>query len=254
MILAGKIAIITGAGRGIGRAAALLFAAEGAPVVVADVALEAGQETVRQIVERGGLGMLVPTDLCHAAQVQRLVQETLAHFGRIDILYNNAGINLSATVTDTAEDDWDRVMEVNVKSVYLTCRFVIPQMMKNGGGGCIINTASAAAMVALRGLAAYTASKAAVLGLTRNIALDYAPYNIRANVLCPGVTATDMTLGIIESQPDPAKARERYDRGRPLGRMAEPDEIARAALFLASDDSSFMTGAPLIVDGGYTAE
>jgi NAD(P)-dependent dehydrogenase (short-subunit alcohol dehydrogenase family) len=182
-----------------------------------------------------------------------LVQATVAHHGKIDILYNNAAINLHARVTETSEEDWNRVMDVNVKGVYLTCRSAIPEMIKNGGG-CIINTASAAAIVGLRGLAAYTASKAAVLGLTRSIALDYAALGIRANALCPGVTATDMTLNIIASQPDPQNARERYDRGRPLGRMADPDEIARAALFLASEDSSFMTGAPLIVDGGYTAE
>lgn len=253
MRLAGKIAIITGAGGGIGRAAALLFAAEGASVVVADVSVGDGEETVRQITAQGGQALFVATDLRVAGQVQRLVQEAITHYGKLDILYNNAGINLNATVTDTAEDDWDRVMDANVKSVYLTCRFAIPEMIKSGGG-CIINTASAAAIVGLRGLAAYTASKAAVLGLTRNIALDYAAHNIRANVLCPGVTATGMTLSIIESQPDPVKARDRYERGRPLGRMADPSEIARAALFLASDESSFMTGAPLIVDGGYTAE
>ncbi len=253
MRLLNKVAIITGAGSGIGRAAAILFAAEGASVVVVDIAVDAGKDTVSQITAQGGSALFVPTDLRCAEQVERLVQQAITRYGKIDILYNNAGINLKATVTDTSEQDWDRVMEVNVKGVYLTCRFVIPEMMRNGGG-CIINTASAAAIVGLRGLAAYTASKAAVLGLTRNIALDYADYNIRANALCPGVTATDMTLRIIESQPDPLKARERYDRGRPLGRMADPDEIARAALFLASEESSFMTGAPLVVDGGYTAE
>ncbi len=144
-------------------------------------------------------------------------------------------------------------MAVNVTSVYLTCRYAIPHMIARGGGS-IINTASAAALVGLRNLAAYTASKAAVLGLTRNIALDYAEHDIRANALCPGVTATDMTLKVIASQSDPAEALERYERGRPLGRMADPAEIARAALFLASGDSSFMTGATLVVDGGYTAQ
>jgi NAD(P)-dependent dehydrogenase (short-subunit alcohol dehydrogenase family) len=253
MRLEGQVSIITGAAAGIGRAAALLFAGEGAAVVVADVDSSAGEDTVRRIIALGGKARFVHTDLQRTEQVQQLVQEALAHCGKIDILYNNAGINLSATVTETAEDDWDRVMAANVKSVYLTCRFAIPEMIK-GGGGCIINTASAAAVVGLRGMAAYTASKAAVLGLTRSIALDYAQHNIRANALCPGVTATDMTLSIIGSQPDAASARLRYERARPLGRMADPREIARAALFLASTDSSFMTGAPLVVDGGYTAE
>lgn len=253
MRLLNKVAVITGAGSGIGRAAALLFASEGAAVAVADIDAVAGQETAEQVGAQGGHALFVPCDLRIAKHVQFLVKQAIAHLGAIDILYNNAGINLAAKVTHTTEAEWDAVMTANVKSVYLTCRFVIPHMIENGGG-CIINTASAAAVVGLRGLAAYTASKAAVLGLTRNIALDYAEYNIRANALCPGVTATDMTLHIINSQPDPAKARARYDSARPLGRMARPDEIARAALFLASEDSSFMTGAPLIVDGGYTAE
>jgi NAD(P)-dependent dehydrogenase (short-subunit alcohol dehydrogenase family) len=251
--LADRVAIVTGAGSGIGRAGAILFASEGADVVVADVAVETGEETVRRIRQQGGRALFVRADLCSVEDVNHLVGLTCDRFGKIDILYNNAGVNLSATVTDTSEEDWDRLMAANVKSVYLTCRFVIPHMIKQGGG-CIINTASAAAIVGLRGLAAYTASKAAVLGLTRNIALDYARYKIRANALCPGVTATDMTLSIISAQPDPVQARQRYDQGRPLGRMADPSEIARAALFLASDASSFMTGAHLVVDGGYTAE
>ena len=253
MRLAGKVAIITGAGSGIGRAAAILFAAEGAAVAVADLSTEGGEGTVREITAQGGRAFFMAADVRNAAQVQQLVEETIAHFGKIDILYNNAGVNLRATVTETTEEDWERVMDVNVKGVYLTCRFAIPHMIKNGGGS-IINTASAGAIAGLRGLAAYTASKSAVLGLTRNIALDYGSYNIRANALCPGVTATEMTLSIIESEPDPAQAREHYNRGRPLGRMANPEEIARAALFLASDESSYMTGVPLIVDGGFVAE
>jgi NAD(P)-dependent dehydrogenase (short-subunit alcohol dehydrogenase family) len=253
MRLVDKVAIITGAGGGIGRAAARLFACEGASVVVADIVHGAGEKTAREIRHDGGQGYFVHTNVCEADQVQRLVDQTIQRFGGVDILYNNAGVNLSAIITDTSEDDWDRVIDVNLKSVYLTCRCVLPRMVEQGRG-CIINTASAAAVVGLRGLAAYTASKAAVLGLTRNIAVDYARYNIRANTLCPGVTATDMTLGVIEAQPDPVEARRRYEQGRPMGRMADPMEIARAALFLASDESSFVTGTQLIVDGGYTAE
>jgi NAD(P)-dependent dehydrogenase (short-subunit alcohol dehydrogenase family) len=144
-------------------------------------------------------------------------------------------------------------MAVNVKGVFLGCKYAIPAMVA-GGGGVIVNTASAAAIVGLKGLAAYTASKGAVLQLTRNVALDYADQKIRANALCPGVTATAMTLSVIEKSPNPEAMRQRMDAGRPLGRMADPEEIARAALFLASEESSFMTGVPLIVDGGFTAE
>jgi NAD(P)-dependent dehydrogenase (short-subunit alcohol dehydrogenase family) len=140
-----------------------------------------------------------------------------------------------------------------VKGVFLGCKYAIPAMIQTGGG-VIINSSSAAGVVGLRGLAAYTASKGAVLQLTRNIALDYAAHNIRANALCPGVTASPMTMAVIESQSDPEAMRQRMEAGRPMGRMAQPEEMARAALFLASDDSSFMTGSPLIVDGGYTAE
>jgi NAD(P)-dependent dehydrogenase (short-subunit alcohol dehydrogenase family) len=253
MRLKDKRVIITGAGKGIGRAAALLFAVEGAAVAVVDLDPAGGEETVRQIAAAGGTAACYAADVRRANQVQRLVTDVVARFGGIDVLYNNAGINLSATVTETSEDDWERIMAVNVKSVYLTCRFVIPHMVA-AGGGCIINTASAGAVAGLRGLAAYTASKAAVLGLTRNIALDYGRHNIRAIALCPGVTATDMTMDVIRSQPDPALALEQHNRGCPLGRMADPTEIARAALFLASADSSFMTGVPLIVDGGFSAE
>lgn len=252
MKLDGKAAIITGAGSGIGQAAAILFAREGARVTVADVSVSRGQDTVAQIEMNGQNAIFAHVDVTQASQVQRMVQATIDAFGRLDILFNNAGTNLAATITETGEEDWDRVMAVNVKGVFLGCKYAIPAMIQTGGG-VIINTSSAAGIVGLRGLAAYTASKGAVLQLTRNIALDYAQYKIRANILCPGVTESPMTLEVIETHPDPEAMRLRMERGRPMGRMAKPEEIARAALFLASEDSSFMTGAPLIVDGGYTA-
>lgn len=252
MKLDGKVAIITGAGSGIGQATAILFAGEGARVAVADISVSAGQDTVAQIKSHGHSAIFVQVDVSHAGQVQEMVQATIDAFGRLDILFNNAGTNLAATITETREEDWDRVMAVNVKGVFLGCKYAIPAMIQ-GGGGVIINASSAAGIVGLRGLAAYTASKGAVLQLTRNIALDYAEYNIRANALCPGVTASPMTLDVIQAHPDPEAMRQRMEEGRPLGRMAEPEEMAKGALFLASDDSSFMTGAPLIVDGGFTA-
>jgi NAD(P)-dependent dehydrogenase (short-subunit alcohol dehydrogenase family) len=251
--LLNKVAIITGAARGIGKVAAGLFASEGAKIVVADIDEVGGNQTVAEITAAGGQALFHQTDLIIANQVEDLIQATLKGYGRLDVLYNNAALNHFAQVVDTAEADWDRVMAINVKSVYLCCKYAIPAM-KDGGGGSIINTGSAASLVGLRNLAVYTASKGAVLQLTRNMALDYAKYGIRVNALCPGVTATEMTEQVIASDPDPVAARARFDRVIPRGSMADPIEIAQAALFLASDESSYITGAAIPVDGGYTAE
>lgn len=248
-----KVAIITGAARGIGKAAAIIFAREGAKVVIADLDDQGALDVVNQIKAEGNEAMFVRTNLTSAADVEALVAKTVETYGKLDILYNNAGINLFAQLVDTKEEDWDKVMQVNVKSVYLTCKFAIPRM-KEQGYGVILNTASAAAIVGLRNLAAYTASKGAVLQLTRNIALDYAKYGIRANTICPGVTATEMTEKVIMDDPDPVAARARFDRVIPRGTMAVPVEIAMAALFLVSDESSYIVGAAIPVDGGYTAE
>ncbi len=251
--LSNKVAIVTGAAIGIGKVAALLFAREGAKVVVVDINERLGQQVVEAIQSAGGEAIFVQTDLTQAEDVRRLVERTRQTYQHLDVLYNNAGINHFAQIADTEETDWDRVLDANVKSVYLTAKFAIP-LMKASGGGVIINTASAAALVGLRNLAAYTASKGAVLALTRNIALDYAADKIRCVALCPGVTATEMTERVIQSDPDPVAARARFDRVIPRGSIAQPEEIARVALFLASDDSSYVTGAAIPVDGGYTAE
>ena len=251
--LSNKVAIVTGAAIGIGKVAASLFAREGAKVVVVDINERLGQQVVEAIQSVGGEAIFVQTDLTQAEDVRRLVERTRQTYQRLDVLYNNAGINHFARIVDTEEADWDRVLDTNVKSVYLTAKFAIP-LMKASGGGVIINTASAAALVGLRNLAAYTASKGAVLALTRNIALDYAADKIRCVALCPGVTATEMTERVIQSDPDPVAARARFDRVIPRGSIAQPEEIARVALFLASDDSSYVTGAAIPVDGGYTAE
>lgn len=247
-----KVVIITGAANGIGRISALLFAQEGASLILADIDAARGQQVAAEISASGGIATFIRTDVSNASDILNLVTAAVSSEGKIDVLFNNAAINYFGKVTDTPEDDWDRVMNVNVRSVYLGCKYTIPVMQANGGGS-IVNTASAAAIVGLKNLAAYTASKGAVLQLTKNLALDYAESRIRVNALCPGVTATEMTLQLIANSQDPEAARRRYDSGRPLGRMAEPIEIARTALFLASDESSFMTGSFLLVDGGYCA-
>jgi NAD(P)-dependent dehydrogenase (short-subunit alcohol dehydrogenase family) len=251
--LAGKVVIITGAGRGIGRAAALLFASEGARLALVDINEESGEAAAEEVRLQGGEAIYVKTDLTHSAQVKMMADTVVEKYGRIDVLYNNAGINHFGKVTDADEAAWDRVMAVNAKSVFLTCKFVIPIMAKQKKG-VIINTGSAASLVGLANLSAYTASKGAVLQLTRNMALDYAKDGIRVNAICPGVTATEMTEQVIYDDPDPKAARERFDRVIPRGSMAAPIEIANAALFLASDESSYITGAAIPVDGGYTAE
>jgi meso-butanediol dehydrogenase / (S,S)-butanediol dehydrogenase / diacetyl reductase len=248
-----KVAIVTGAARGIGRAAALLFAKEGASVAIADLDETNGQETASLIRSAGGQAEFYKANLISADDVNHLMESTFNKFGKIDILYNNAGINHFAKITDLNESDWDLVMAVNVKSVFLTCKYAIPYMIKQKSG-VILNTASAAALVGLRNLAVYTASKGAVLQLTRNIALDYAVQGIRANAICPGVTSTEMTEKVIKSDPDPIAARSRFDRVIPRGTMATPSEIANVALFLVSDESSYITGAAIPADGGYTAE
>lgn len=247
-----KVVIITGAGRGIGRTSALLFASEGALLALVDIDQENGNSTVEEVRLNGGKAIFIHGDLTSASDMKEMVDKVLQEYGRIDVLYNNAGINHFGKVVDADEAAWDKVMAVNVKSVFLTCKYVIPIMAKQGKGA-IINTGSSASLVGLANLSAYTASKGAVLALTRNIALDYAKEGIRANALCPGVTATEMTEQVIDDDPDPKAARERFDRVIPRGSMAEPIEIANVALFLASDESSYMTGAAIPVDGGYTA-
>lgn len=251
--LDGKVVIITGAGRGIGRAAAELFAQEGARLVLVDINAESGAAVAEEIGSGGHEAIFVKTDLTDTAQVKHMVELAMQTYGRIDVLYNNAGINHFGKLAVVDEATWDKVMAVNVKSVFLTCKYVLPIMVAQKQG-TIINTGSAASLVGLANLPAYTASKGAVLQLTRTIALDYAKDGIRANALCPGVTATEMTEQVIDDDPDPQAARARFDRVIPRGSIADPIEIANAALFLASDDSSYITGAALPVDGGYTAE
>jgi NAD(P)-dependent dehydrogenase (short-subunit alcohol dehydrogenase family) len=249
--LSGKVALITGAGSGIGRVAAELFAAEGAAVMVADVVAGAAGETVAAITSEGGRAAAVAVDVADEGQVADMVAACVAAFGGLHVLFNNAGIfpDDDGGVLDTPPSTWDRVMQVNLKGVWLGCRAAVPAMVDSGGGS-IVNVAS---FVALMGAAtaqvAYTASKGGVLAFTRELAVEYARSGIRANALCPGPIDTPL---LAELMADPARKQRRLVH-IPMGRLGRPEEIARAALFLASDDSSFMTGSALVVDGGITA-
>jgi NAD(P)-dependent dehydrogenase (short-subunit alcohol dehydrogenase family) len=243
-----KVAIITGGGSGIGRATCLLFAREGAKVVVADYIAEGGNETVRQISAAGGQAVFVRADVSKSADVQNLIGTAVRNYGRVDILFNNAGIEgPSAKLANLKEEDWDRVIAIDLTSVYLGMKYVIPEMIKQGGG-VILSTASVAGLVGFQGSGAYAAAKAGVINLTRLAALEYADKNIRVNCICPGVIETPMVERVMGGRP-----RERVVRSEPIGRLGRPEDIANAALFLASDESSFATGAPFIIDGGYVA-
>ena len=243
-----KVAIITGGGSGIGRATCLLFAREGAKVVVADYVVEGGNETVRQISAANGQAVFVQADVSKSADVQNMIGAAVRNYGRVDILFNNAGIEGPSTkLANLKEEDWDRVIAIDLTSVYLGMKYVIPEMIKQGGG-VILSTASVAGLVGFQGSGAYAAAKAGVINLTRLAALEYADKNIRVNCICPGVIETPMVERVMGGRP-----RERIVRSEPIGRLGRPEDIANAALFLASDESSFATGAPFIIDGGYVA-
>jgi len=251
MRLDGKAALITGAGSGIGRESALLFAAEGAAIAVIDIEDRGGRETVAAIERTGGRAVYVHADVATAADAARMIASAEKEFGKLNVLFNNAGIMHSQDddAVSTDEAIWDLTMNVNAKGVFLGCKYGIPAL-RRAGGGSIINTAS---FVALLGAAtpqvAYTASKGAVLALTRELAVVHARENIRVNALCPGPLRTDLLMKILDTD---AKKQRRLVH-IPMGRFGAAREIACAALFLASDDSSFMTGTEFLVDGGITA-
>jgi NAD(P)-dependent dehydrogenase (short-subunit alcohol dehydrogenase family) len=249
MQLEGKVALITGGASGIGRATARLFALEGAAVVIADMNARAGEITVDEIKQAGGRACFEPADVTQVTDCRRVVERAIREFGKIDILFNNAGIIRRATVLDLSEEDWDRVMAVNVKSIYLLSREVIPCMQK-AGGGSIINTASGWGLTGGAKAAVYCASKGAVVLLTKAMAVDHGPQNIRVNCICPGDTDTGMLRNEAQQLGEASDRFLAEAAKRPLGRVGSPEEIAHAALYLASDASSFVTGTALVVDGG----
>jgi NAD(P)-dependent dehydrogenase (short-subunit alcohol dehydrogenase family) len=249
--LSGKNAIVTGAGSGIGRAVALGFAREGAGVVAADVDESRARETAQAIEAAGGTVLAVQVDVSSKASVEALLDAAVGKFGRIDVLFNNAGVSSRASFLEMAEEEWDRVLGVNLKGQFLVGQAVAKHMVAHGGGGSIINTSSQLAEGAANPRSAhYLASKGGSRMLTRGMAVDLAPHGIRVNALAPGVTVTNLTR---QRLADDAEWRRIALERVPLGRFGEPDDQVGACIFMASDESRYMTGATLVVDGGYTA-
>jgi NAD(P)-dependent dehydrogenase (short-subunit alcohol dehydrogenase family) len=246
----GKVALVTGAGSGIGRAAALAFAREGARVIVADVTVDAGQETVRAIGAHDGEALFVQADVSVTGDVSAMVERAVTTYGRLDCAFNNAGIEGEmATTAECSEENWDRTIAINLKGVWLCMKHEIPHMLEQGGGA-IVNCASIAGLVGFPNLPAYTASKGGIVQLTRTAALEYAQSGIRVNALCPGVIHTPMVDRITNRDPE---TEAQFTGLEPIGRMGTPEEMAEAAIWLCSDAASFITGHPLVADGGLVA-
>jgi NAD(P)-dependent dehydrogenase (short-subunit alcohol dehydrogenase family) len=250
MRLKDKVTLITGSGSGIGRSSALLFAREGARVIVNDIARGKGEETVAEIQAAGGEAFFISADVTNPESVQALVREAIERYGRIDVLYNNAGISGVGAIHEVEPDAWDRVMNVNIRGVYLPSKYVIPHMMERKEGS-IINMSSCIAEIGLARRASYAATKGAVLALTKSMQVDYAPYNIRVNALLPGTIFTPFVEQYLKtSYDDPEAAIEGLKKRQLSGSLGLPEDVASAALFLASDESKFMMGSPLYIDGG----
>ena len=246
-----KVAIVTGATSGIGRAAAIAYAREGAKVVVAGRRATEGEETVRLLQAQGGEGIFVKTDVSKAGQVKELVERTLQKFGRLDIAFNNAGIEqVPLPFLEQDEQTFDQVVDINAKGVWLCMKYEIPAMLKTGGGS-IVNTASVFGVIGVPGNEIYIASKHAVIGLTKSAAVEFGKQGIRVNAILPGVVDTDMYQRFAGEKPE---FRAQMTAMHPIGRMGKPDDIADAAIWLSSSKSSFVTGHSLMVDGGYTAQ
>jgi len=252
MRLPDKIAIVTGAGSGIGRATALLFAKEGAKVVVAELDRENGDQTVAMIRDTGGDAVFVSADVSSVSDCQHMVRTAVENYGRLDIIVNNAGLSGRTFAEQGLSEDevWDKVMEVNAKGVYLGCKHAIPEIAK-AGGGSVVNIGSIVGMVGMTGYSAYGPSKGAVIALTRALAVAHAKDKVRVNAVCPGYVRSPF---FAQEQLDNPELMERWAALHPIGRLGTPEDVAYACLYLASDESSFVTGSALVIDGGYTAQ
>jgi len=249
MRLENKVAIVTGAGSGIGKGIALRFAEEGANVVIADINLERAQDTAREIEALGRKSLAVKTDVTSLASIEQMVKTTVDEFGKVDILVNNAGIYIQKPLQETTEEDWNRTIDINLKGVFLCTKAVVPHILKQGKGK-IVNIASIAGEVGFAYSSAYCASKGGVISLTKELALELAPKKINVNAIGPGVIETPMTKGMLEDK----STREVLLRSTPYGRTGKPEDIANAALYLASDESDFVNGVTLFVDGGWLTQ
>lgn len=250
-ILDGKVALITGAASGIGRATSRVFAREGARLVLADVAEAGGQETLRMVADAGGDAIFVRTDVAKAAEVDAVVAKAVETFGRLDCAFNNAGIAGAAKLThEYSEEEWGRVLAINLTGVWLCMRAEIAQMLKQGGGA-IVNTSSIMGLTGAIRVPAYTAAKHGVAGLTRAAALEYGRHGIRINAVCPAPIYTPMLMGAFEKRPD---IERRYARSEPMKRLGQPEEVGEAVAWLCSERASYVTGVPMPVDGGYMAQ
>lgn len=247
------VVIVTGASRGIGRAAAEAFAREGAKVALVSNDPERGQEAAKALAEAGWTAQFFPADVSSEADVRRTVKAVVDQWGRLDILVNNAGIYLQGDVTQTTLEDWNRIMNTNLTSAFLFTHYAVPELVRSGGG-VIVNVASEAGLVGIRGQVVYNVSKAAMIALTRSCAVDHAAQGIRVNCVCPGTTDTPLVQEAVSRAPDPAAARRSLEQVRPANRLGTSEEIASAILYLASAEAAYATGAVLSVDGGYTAQ
>lgn len=251
MRLKDKVAIITGGGSGFGEVTGHLFASEGAAVMIADINGTAAQAVAEAIQAKGGTAAYVEANVASSESTEAMAKATLASFGQVDILFNNAGIEGWGSVVDADEAVWERIFAVHVRGAFLCSKHTIPAMIKRGKGGSVINVSSVAGLVGLQNMAAYSAAKGAIISLTRSMAADFAQHKIRVNCIAPGTAMTPLGKRLIEND-TPEKLAQRLSR-YPLGRFAEPEEIANSVLYLASDDSSYTTGSCLVMDGGLTS-